>query len=84
MRTFNSPYEFFLRATAWAYRCSLRHLMPVCGTVSYAGVVTDVDRKVGDSILIPSFFESELADIPDYEEALVRGLNMYLQRGCQL
>jgi hypothetical protein len=46
--------------------------------------VTDVDRKVGDSILIPSFFESELADIPDYEEALVRGLNMYLQPGMSV
>lgn len=81
MRTFKSPLELIRRGTSWAYRRSLRHLIPVREAVRFAGVDIDMDRKFGDSLLIPQHYRSMLMDIPDYEQALVRGLNMYVKSG---
>ncbi|MBO0662454.1 FkbM family methyltransferase [Jiella sp. MQZ9-1] len=59
-----------------AYRL-MRGMLP-CGTrVRYAGIVIGLDRKVTDR-MFPRFLAS-LADIPDYEEALVAGLRRTLR-----
>jgi hypothetical protein len=71
--------DFFGRSWSWVYRRTIRHVMPVKEPVRYAGVAIDLERKWGDR-LIPSF-QSMLADVPLYEEALIRGLNMYVKPG---
>ena len=72
------------RATLSAYLGSLRRLMPVREAVKYAGVQVALDRRYGDSVLVPRYYSEVLVDDPDYEEALVRGLNAYVKPGMTI
>lgn len=83
-RRFNSTADFVSRATSWLYRNSLRRVLPVAQPVRLAGVATFRDRKYGDSLLAGPYYRAFLADVPDYEAALVKGLNMVVKPGMTI
>ncbi|HTR12512.1 MAG TPA: hypothetical protein VMI72_04450 [Roseiarcus sp.] len=47
----------------------------------YAGVPISRDRKLGDPSLPHFLLPHNVADIPDYEEALLRGIRMHVRPG---
>lgn len=74
MRLSQSVNESAKRFSCWLYRNTLRRLMPVKEALRYSGVKIDFDRKFGDQTLIPGYHKLFLSDKPDYEKALITGL----------
>jgi hypothetical protein len=69
-----------LRATAFAYRRAIRPWLPN-RPILYAGIPICHDRKWGDNIVPSSWLWTGVADRPDYEAALVAGLNESVRPG---
>lgn len=83
-RKFESSADFFSRAASWLYRNSIRRVIPVEQPVRLAGVDTFRDRKYGDRFFAGKYCHDFLVDVPDYEAALVKGLNMFVKPGMTI
>src|SRR5262245_23197748 len=69
------------RAIAYAYRRGVRPYIPPRESVYYAGIPTGFDRKWSDRVVPTSWIPDEYVDQPDYEAALVAGLNETIRPG---
>jgi len=69
------------RAIAYAYRRGVRPYFPAREPVHHAGIPTGCDRKWSDQIVPTSWIPYEYMDRPDYEAALVAGLNEAVRPG---
>jgi hypothetical protein len=72
-------------AVAWrgfsaAYKKGLRPLLPRTTPIRYAGLFIG-HRKLGDAIAPYLFCPPPFCDIPDYEDALIQGLNRHVRIG---
>jgi len=77
------PLLFGRRTLAFAWRRSLRHLMPTRRSFYWSGVRVLEDRVL-DDWLLPDRYPRQPIDIPNYEEALVEGLHRLVRPGDQV
>jgi len=70
--------EFFSRALSYVYRKTLRRVLPVCRYVKYNEVKVEPVRSLDKCF---SYFPKQMADIPNYEDAIVDALEQYVQPG---
>lgn len=80
-RKFASSADLVSRAASWIYRNSIRRVIPIEEPVRLAGIEIFRDRKYGDRIFTGKYYRDFLADVPEYEAALVKGMNMYVKPG---
>jgi hypothetical protein len=66
----------------WAgYRRRVRPLLPASAPVRYSGIPVPIDRRIGDRFLSTLLGPFGIEDVPDYESALVAGLNRHVRAG---
>ncbi len=71
------------RGYSLAYRKGLRRLMPKVAPVVYSDVIVD-HRRVGDRAFLPKSWQQQFEDVPDYEEALIKGLRANVKAGDRI
>jgi hypothetical protein len=76
-RGFSSAHYRAWRRFSAAYK-GLRPLLPTTTPIRYAGQVIG-HRKLGDAIALD--MPPEIYDVPDYEDALIQGLNRHVRIG---
>jgi len=72
--------HFGRRTLAFAWRHSLRHVLPTRRSFYWSGVRVLEDRALDDWFL-PDRYPRQPVDIPNYEEALVEGLHRLVRPG---
>ena len=73
--------NIFARGVGYVYRRTLRPLFPVTEPVRYAGVSISRDRRWLDGSLPSPIRPFNVHDIPDYEDALARGIEAHVRAG---
>lgn len=68
------------RLASFSYKRFLRPVLPNSGHIRYAGVVIGC-RKFGDRLLPSLYNPPDVADVPDYEEALVTAIKRQAKGG---
>ncbi|HLA64373.1 MAG TPA: hypothetical protein VK610_08080 [Rhodothermales bacterium] len=69
------------RGAGLLYRRGVRPLMPTRRPVYYAGLPIAHTRKWGDGVVPARWLGVTVEDLPGYEEALIKGLQTYVEPG---